>query len=146
MVKDGCRTSNSVRGPPLTTHCPNRKSGSKGQKNRPFPPSPKLNDCERTEVIALDFLRRVHGCLPTFRESIGPVFEGQAVQVLDCSTLEASADVVPKRQLTITNQRCVTSQKSKDINYIAAVAWNLAFFLNYLICRQRSVARHLSHY
>ena len=55
-------------------------------------------------------------------QSIGPVFEGQAVQVLDCSTLEASADVVPKCQLTITNQRCVTPQKSKDINYNAAVA------------------------
>ena len=92
------------------------------------------------------FLRSVHDFIDVSGQPIGPVFKGQEVQVFECLTLEYCADVVLKRQLTITNKRCVTSQKSKDITYIAAVAWNLAFFLNYLICRQGSVARHLSLY
>ena len=169
MVKDGCRTINSVRGPSMATQLSEEEMTVKDQERKKKKDlstlSPKFNDCEPRssllsvfkqpswlfgdvsgQPIATVFKGQAIQDLDSFTLEVNadvvpkrPVFKDQATQDLDCFTPEANADVVPKRQLTITNQRCVTSLKSKDINYIAAVAWNLAFFfLNYLICRQIS--------
>jgi hypothetical protein len=96
------------------------------------------NLCTAWDLHCLGYYAAYSGNpLPTFQENLSdPIFKGQQIQ--EERFLEVKKThffgllhpwiwdryVVPKRRQVITTIRCITSQKSADLIYVAAEAWN----------------------